>query len=95
LLYGPWHRHDIQYWKLLRCPYDIETQNPDSQAIQQGTYIIVPTMTHMQTKAESYKFFGSSLVSLDDEPSNIPAFGSDRDATLRKAFLSFFPIATS
>ena len=48
----------------------------------------------MQTKAERYKFFGSSLVSLDDELSNILAIGSDRDTALRKGFSSFFPIAT-
>lgn len=48
----------------------------------------------MQTKAESYKFFGSSLVSLDDELRNILAIGSDRDAALRKGFSPFFPIAT-
>ena len=51
-------------------------------------------MIHMQTKAESYKFFGSLLVSLDDELSNILAIGSDRDTALRKEFSSFFPIAT-
>lgn len=56
--------------------------------------LLGPTMIHMQTKAESYKFFGSSLVSLDDELSNILAIGSDRDAALRKGFSSFFPIAT-
>ena len=47
-------------------------------------------MIHMQTKAESYKFFGSLLVSLDDELSNILAIGSDRDTALRKEFSSFF-----
>ena len=47
----------------------------------------------MQTKAESYKFFASSLVSLDDELTNILAIGSDRDIALRKGFSSFFPIS--
>ena len=56
--------------------------------------LLGPTMIHMQTKAESYKFFGSLLVSLDDELSNILAIGSDRDTALRKEFSSFFPIAT-
>lgn len=56
--------------------------------------LLGPTMIHMQTKAESYKFFGSSPVSLDDELSNIMAIGSDRDAALRKGFSSFFPIGT-
>ena len=51
-------------------------------------------MIHMQTKAESYKFFGSSIVSLDDELSNIPAIGSDRNVALREGFSSCFPIAT-
>ena len=44
-------------------------------------------MIHMQTKAESYKFFGSLLVSLDEELSNILAIGPDRDTALRKEFL--------
>lgn len=35
-------------------------------------------------------FFGSSLVSLDDELSNILAIGSDRDPALRKRFHIFF-----
>ena len=48
-------------------------------------------MIHMQTKAESYKFFGSSIVSLDDELSNIPAIGSDRNVALREGFSTFFP----
>ena len=56
--------------------------------------LLGPTMIHMQTKAESYKFFGSSIVSLDDELSNILAIGSDRDVALRKGFSSCFPIAT-
>ena len=56
--------------------------------------LLGPTMIHMQTKAESYKFFGSSIVSLDDELSNILAIGSDRDVALRKGFPSCFPIAT-
>ena len=50
--------------------------------------LLGPTMIHMQTKAESYKFFGSSIVSLDDELSNILAIGSDRDVALRKGFSS-------
>ena len=56
--------------------------------------LLGPTMIHMQTKAESYKFFGSSIVSLDDELSNILAIGSDRNVALRKGFSSCFPIAT-
>ena len=56
--------------------------------------LLGPTVIHMQTKAESYKFFGSSIVSLDDELSNILAIGSDRDVALRKGFSSCFPIAT-
>ena len=56
--------------------------------------LLGPTMIHMQTKAESYKFFGSSIVSLDDELSNILAIGSDRDVALRKGFSSCFPITT-
>ena len=56
--------------------------------------LLGPTMIHMQTKAESYKFFASSLVSLDDELTNILAIGSDRDVALRKGFSSFFPIST-
>ena len=56
--------------------------------------LLGPTVIHMQTKAESYKFFGSSIVSLDDELSNILAIGSDRNVALRKGFSSCFPIAT-
>ena len=56
--------------------------------------LLGPTIIHMQTKAESYKFFGSSIVSLDDELSNILAIDSDRDVVLRKGFSSCFPIAT-
>ena len=56
--------------------------------------LLGPTIIHMETKAESYKFFGSSIVSLDDELSNILAIGSDRDVVLRKGFSSCFPIAT-
>ena len=53
--------------------------------------LLGPTMIHMQTKAESYKFFGSSIVSLDDELSNILAIGSDRDVALRKRIFILFP----
>ena len=56
--------------------------------------LLGPTMIHMQTKAESYKFFGSSIVSFNDELSSILAIGSDRDVALRKGFSSCFPIAT-
>ena len=55
--------------------------------------LLGPTMIHMQTKAESYKIFGSLIVSLDDELSNILAIGSDRDVALRKGFSSCFRIA--
>ena len=47
-------------------------------------------MIHVQTKAESYKFFGSWLVSLDDELSNILVIGFDRDTASRKDFHLFF-----
>lgn len=53
-----------------------------------------PTMIHKQTKAESFKYFGLSLVSLDADLSNILAIGSDRDVALRKGFSSSFPIAS-
>ena len=49
----------------------------------------------MQTKTESYKCFGFSLVSRDDdELSNSLAIGSDRDAALREGFSSLFPVVT-
>ena len=53
-----------------------------------------PCMLHMKRKQESYNFLASSLVSIDNELSNIVAIGSDRDAALRKGIQPCFPIAT-
>ena len=53
-----------------------------------------PCMLHMKRKQESYNFLASSLVSIDNELSNIVAIGSDRDAALRKGIKPCFPIAT-
>ena len=53
-----------------------------------------PTMINKRTKAESFKYFGLSLVSLDDGLSNILAIGSDRDVALRQGISSSFPIAS-
>ena len=53
---------------------------------ERNLHYLGPTMIHMQTKAESYKFFGRRFVSLDDELSNTVAIGSDRDVALRKGF---------
>ena len=41
-----------------------------------------PTMIHMQRKRETYQYFGSSLVSLKGDLSNVQAIGADRDIAL-------------
>ena len=53
-----------------------------------------PCMLHMRRKQESYNFLASSLVSIEQELSNVLATGSDRDAALRKGMKPFFPLAT-
>ena len=53
-----------------------------------------PCMLHMKRKQESYNFLASSLVSIDNELSNIVAIGSDRDAALRNGIKPCFPITT-
>ena len=53
-----------------------------------------PCMLHMRRKQESYNFLASSLVSIEEELSNVLAIGSDRDAALRKRMKPFFPLAT-
>ena len=53
-----------------------------------------PCMLHMRRKQDSFNFLASSLVSLEEEFSNVLAIGSDRDAALRKGMRSFFPLAT-
>ena len=53
-----------------------------------------PCMLHMRRKQDSFNFLTSSLVSMEEEFSNLLAIGSDRDAALRKGMKSFFPLAT-
>ena len=53
-----------------------------------------PCMLHMQRKQESFNFLASSLVSIDEEFSNVLAIGSDRDAAMKKGMKAFFPLAT-
>ena len=53
-----------------------------------------PCMLHMRRKRESYNFLASSLVSIEEDLSNVLAIGSDRDAALRKGMRPFFPLAT-
>ena len=53
-----------------------------------------PCMLHMRQKQNSFNFLASSLVSLEEEFSNVLAIGSDTDAAVRKGMRSFFPLAT-
>ena len=54
-----------------------------------------PCMLHMrQNKSHSISWHHRSLVSLEEEFSNVLAIRSDRDAALRKGMKSFFPLAT-